>query len=44
MKDVLDKLLEMRYKAILSEKLNNEQIMLILKDIKLLLDIKKEID
>lgn len=44
MKDVLNKLLEQRYEAILSGKINNQEIMQILKDIKLILDIRKEID
>ena len=44
MKEILNKLLENRYEAILSEKLNDFEIIELLKDIKLILDIRKEIE
>lgn len=44
MKEVLDNLIKKRCDAILSEKLYNEEIMQLLKEIKLILDVKKEID
>lgn len=44
MKEILNKLLENRYEAILSGKLNDFEIIELLKDIKLILDIRKEIE
>lgn len=44
MKELLEKMLTRRYEAILSGELYDYQIMKILKDIKLILDVKKEID
>ncbi len=43
-KTILNQLLEKRYEAIRSGQLSEIQIIGILKDIKMILDIKKEID
>lgn len=44
MKEILDKLLKQRYDAVLSGQLYNEEIIQLLKEIKLILDVKKEIN
>lgn len=44
LKDLFEKMLTQRYDAILSGKLNNQEVMQLLKEVKLILDIKKEID
>ena len=44
MKELLEKMLTQRYEAILSGKLYDSDIIKLLKEIKLILDVKKEID